>query len=98
MHFCVSAARVSLLGMTPPHFETSARRSARKIGTNWFMHALVNSRFGLSGIRELEGTIVCCFSRKKSRKPWRIWALVSMGSLNVEKERESSGGNGKFKV
>jgi hypothetical protein len=46
---------------------TSAFRSARKIGTNWFIPAFVKSRFGESGISELLGTMVCCFSRKKSR-------------------------------
>src|SRR5437763_8222072 len=50
----------------------------KKNGTNWFMPALVNSRFGESGSSDEEGTIVCCFSRKKSRKDWRIWALVIM--------------------
>ena len=42
-------------------------RAPRKMGTNWFMPALVKSRFGESGIRLDEGTMVCCFSRKKSR-------------------------------
>src|SRR3954449_6110319 len=78
MHFCVSAARVSEPGIAPAHLLTSARRSPRKMGTNWFMPALVNSRFGESGSSDDEGTIVCCFSRKKSRKDWRIWALVIM--------------------
>jgi hypothetical protein len=49
------------------------------MGTNWFMPALVNSRFGLSGISEDEGTRVCCLERKKSKKLWRIWALVMGG-------------------
>src|SRR5579862_1352862 len=78
MHFWVSAARVSLPGMAPPHLLTSAFFSPRKMGTNWFMPALVKSRFGESGRSEELGTIVCCFSRKKSRKDWRIWVLVSM--------------------
>ena len=38
------------------------------MGTNWFMPALVKSRFGESGMRLEDGTMVCCFSRKKSRK------------------------------
>ena len=42
------------------------------MGTNWFMPALVKSRLGESGMSEEEGTMVCCFSRKKSRKDWRI--------------------------
>ena len=61
----------------PAHFETSALRSPRKIGPNWFIPALVNSRFGLSGIRLELGTSVCCFERKKSRNDWRISAEVS---------------------
>ena len=76
MHFWVSAARVSLPGMAPAHLETSGARWPRKIGTNWFMPALVNSRFGESGIRLDEGTMVCPFDLKKSRNDWRISALV----------------------
>src|ERR1700710_769532 len=78
MHFCVSAARVSLAGIAPPHLLTSAFFSPRKMGTNWFMPALVKSRFGESGKREELGTMVCCFSRKKSRKDCLIWAEVSI--------------------
>src|SRR5260370_38663757 len=63
MHFCVSATRGGFHdGFCCP----------RKIGTNWFMPALVKSRFGASGSRDEEGTMVCLFSRKKSRKDWRI--------------------------
>jgi len=58
MHFCVSAARVSFDGRTPAQRETSGARSPRKIGTNWFMPALVNSRPGESGMSEADGTIV----------------------------------------
>src|SRR5262245_39118936 len=76
MHFCVSAARVSLPGMAPAHLLTSAFFWPRKIGTNWFMPALVKSRFGESGMRLDEGTMECCFDLKKSRNDWRIWALV----------------------
>ena len=39
----------------------------RKMGTNWFMPALVKSRLGESGRSDDDGTMVCCFSRKKSR-------------------------------
>src|ERR1700719_4327542 len=67
MHFWVSATRGGLqAGFCWP----------RKIGTNWFMPALVKSRFGESGRSEDDGTIVCCFSRKKSRKDLRISAEV----------------------
>src|SRR2546426_1848620 len=63
MHFCVSAVRGgSHCGLTFP----------RKIGTNWFMPALVNSRFGASGKSGDDGTMVCPFDLKKSRKLWRI--------------------------
>src|ERR1017187_6130795 len=46
------------------------------MGTNWFMPALVNSRFGESGSRVEDGTMVCPFDLKKSRNDWRISALV----------------------
>jgi hypothetical protein len=46
------------------------------MGTNWFIPALVNKRFGESGIRLEDGTIVCCFDLKKSRNDCRISALV----------------------
>src|SRR5207249_12258365 len=46
MHFCVSATRGGLqCGFTWP----------RKIGTNWFMPALVNNRFGASGNSDDDG-------------------------------------------
>ena len=45
----LSAARVSLPGTTPAHLETSGARWPRKMGTNWFMPALVNRRLGESG-------------------------------------------------
>src|SRR5471032_1190259 len=67
MHFWVSAARGGLYGhLTWP----------RKMGTNWFMPAFVKSRFGESGMRLDEGTMVCSFDLKKSRKDWRISADV----------------------
>src|SRR5256885_9722711 len=72
MHFWVSATRGgSQLGFCCP----------RKIGTNWFMPAFVKSRFGESGRSEADGTTVCCFSRKKSRKDWRISAAVMDGMM-----------------
>jgi hypothetical protein len=37
---------------------------------------LVKSRFGESGIRLDDATMLCCFERKKSRYDWRIWAEV----------------------
>ena len=55
----------------------------RKIGTNWFMPALVKSRFGESGRSDDDGTMVCCFSRKKSRNDCRISADVMMSILLV---------------
>src|ERR1051325_12058726 len=81
MHFCVSAARVSLPGTAPAHLLTSALRWPRKMGTNWFMPALVKSRFGESGMRLDDGTMVCCFDLKKSRNDWRIWTLVIMANV-----------------
>src|SRR5438552_3318185 len=63
MHFCVSATRGGIhIGFCWP----------RKIGTNWFMPALVKSRFGASGNSDEDGITVCCFDAKKSRKLWRI--------------------------
>src|SRR5271166_2127397 len=46
------------------------------MGTNWFMPALVKSRFGESGMRLEEGTMVCDFDLKKSRYDWRMSLLV----------------------
>src|SRR4051812_35473345 len=67
MHFWVSAVRGgSQAGFCCP----------RKIGTNWFMPAFVKSRLGESGRSDADGTIVCSFSRKKSKKDWRISAAV----------------------
>src|SRR5436309_14940740 len=72
MHFCVSATRGGCHeGFCCP----------RKIGTNWFIPAFVKSRFGASGSRDEDGTMVCCFSRKKSRKDCRICAEVMMSYL-----------------
>src|SRR3954468_2357015 len=67
MHFWVSAARPGLYGQGC---------WPRKMGTNWFMPAFVKRRFGLSGMRLEEGTMVCCFDLKKSRNDWRISLLV----------------------
>jgi hypothetical protein len=55
------------------------------MGTNWFIPALVKSRFGESGWRLEEGTTVWSFSRKKSRKLWRISWLVGKVGPMVEK-------------
>src|SRR5260370_11568630 len=72
MHFCVSATRGgSHDGFCCP----------RKIRTNWFMPAFVKSRFGASGRSEDDGTMECCFSRKKSRKDCLICAEVMMSIL-----------------
>src|ERR1700685_291537 len=70
MHFCVSATRGESAFFCP-----------RKIGTNWFMPAFVNKRFGESGMSELDGTMVCDFDLKKSRNDWRICVLVIMAKL-----------------
>ena len=59
------------------------------MGTNWFMPALVKSRFGESGIKLDEGTIVCCFSRKNSRKELRISALVMQRLSDCPARRRS---------
>ena len=96
MHFCVSAARVSVPGTAPAHLLTSAARSPRKMGTNWFMPAFVKRRFGESGMSDELGTMVCFFSRKKSRNDWRICVLVSM-AVYFEKGRASYTARGKGK-
>src|SRR5262245_31978271 len=61
----------------------------RKMGTNWFIPALVKRRLGASGRREDDGTMVCFFSRKKSRKLWRISAEVIGWSLAWMREFSS---------
>src|SRR5690606_19320370 len=90
MHFWVSAARVSEAGRTPAHLETSGARSPRKMGTNWFMPALVKSSPGESGRSEDDGTIVCFCWWKKSRKDWRICAEV-MGRGKAASTRGGAG-------
>ncbi len=72
MHFWVSAARVSRPGRAPAHCERFGARSPRKIGTNWFIPALVKSSPGESGSSEEDGTIVWPRFAKKSRNDWRI--------------------------
>jgi hypothetical protein len=42
----------------------------RKIGTNWFIPALVKRRFGEVGIKLAEGTMVWLFPRKNSKYPF----------------------------
>src|ERR1043166_8573609 len=101
MHFCVSAARVSLPGIAPAHLLTSGARSPRKMGTNWFMPAFVKRRFGESGMSDALGTMVCLFSRKKSRNCWRIWVLVSMARgvvWRVEKGAQATWRGAKVKA
>src|SRR5687767_3729535 len=56
------------------------------------MPALVKRRFGLSGMRLEEGTMVCCFDLKKSRNDWRISLLViivPLGAVRVGRCRRS---------
>src|SRR6187402_3107723 len=88
MHFWVSTTRGGFqVGFCWP----------RKIGTNWFMPALVKRRLGASGKSDDDGTIACCFSRKKLRKLSRISAPV-MPELNAtfSKTRElPQSGKGK---
>src|SRR5437764_4083676 len=77
MHFWVSATRGGFqTGFCCP----------RKIGTNWFIPALVKSRLGESGISDADGTMLCFFSRKKSRKDWRISAAVMNGRMLARSE------------
>src|SRR6266566_3707087 len=74
MHFCVSTTRGGFHG---------GFCCPRKIGTNWFMPAFVKSRFGASGKSDDEGTMVCFFSRKKSRNDCRICAEVINPKLSA---------------
>src|SRR5437016_1137083 len=78
MHFCVSATRGGFQG---------GLRSPKKIGMNWFIPAFVKSRLGASGSSEDDGTIVCLFSPKKSRKLWRISRLVIKRSEREPRSR-----------
>src|SRR5260370_10191554 len=75
MHFCVLATRGGFHG---------GFFCPRKIGTNWFMPALVKSRVGASANSEDEGTMLCCFSRKKSRNDCRIFAEVMLSIQQVK--------------
>src|SRR5580658_10048779 len=104
MHFWVSTARVGRPGMAPGHLSTSGTRSFRKMGTNWFMPALVKSRPGESGIRLDDGTMVCPLDLKKSKNDCRISADVMPGqykacaakfkALLAERRRRNGGGPG----
>jgi hypothetical protein len=40
------------------------------------MPAFVNNKFGESGIKLDDGTMLCSFDLKKSRNDWRISLLV----------------------
>src|SRR5258708_33864335 len=74
MHFWVSATRGGFQdGFCCP----------KKIGTNWFMPALVKRRLGASGKSGDDGIIVCFFSRKNSRNDCLIWAEVMMSKLSA---------------
>src|SRR5471032_2403265 len=97
MHFWVSAARVSRAGLAPALCETLGFSSPRKMGTNWFMPALVKSRPGESGMSDADGTIVWPCAAKKSRKDWRIWAEVMRRrtSYFVPQSRDSEGQRGR---
>src|SRR5437764_5852397 len=58
------------------------------MGTNWFMPALVKRRFGASGKSEEEGTMVCCFSRKKSRNDCLICAdVIPLTPMNTNSSK-----------
>src|ERR1700722_1003202 len=83
MHFWVSAARVGEPATAPGHLSTSAFRSLRKMGTNWFMPALVKSRPGESGIKLDDGTMECPLDLKKSKNDCRISAEVMPAHVNT---------------
>jgi hypothetical protein len=51
------------------------------------MPAFVKSRFGASGNRGEDGTIVCFFSRKKSRNDCRISAEVMLTTNKHEVQK-----------
>src|ERR1700730_2017370 len=80
MHFWVSATRGGFhAGFCWP----------RKIGTNWFMPALVKSKLGASGKSDDDGTMVCCFSRKKSRNDFRISLEVMTWGIKRDIARDA---------
>ena len=65
------------------------------------MPALVNSRFGESGMSDEDGTMVCPFDLKKSKKLWRISADVivkTLMRLNVKSGRKLAGKPGAKRV
>src|SRR5439155_26296759 len=55
----------------------------RNIGTHCFMPAFVKRRFGASGNSDDDGTMVCFFSRKKSRNDCLIYAEVMVGKVSL---------------
>ena len=70
-------------GIAPGHLSTSGARSLRKMGTNWFMPALVKRRPGESGIKLDEGTMVWPLDLKKSKKDCRISTEVIPMQISV---------------
>src|ERR1051325_677468 len=97
MHFWVSAARGARVGTAPAHLLTSAFFWPRKMGTNWFMPALVNKRFGESGMSDEDGTMVCCFDLKKSRNDWRICDEVITAKKSGAKINKIRAGEASWK-
>src|ERR1700693_3618777 len=77
MHFWVSATRGGMKG---------GFSWPRKYGTNWFMPALVNSKFGALGRKLAEGTIVCCFPLKKSKNDCLIADAFMISGLVPSRE------------
>ncbi len=47
------------------------------------MPAFVKSRFGESGMRLEDGTMLCSFDLKKSKNDWRIWVEVMVPKISV---------------
>jgi len=54
------------------------------------MPAFVKRRPGDCGSREAEGTMVCCFDLKKSKKDWRISLDVILGKFYFLNSNEGS--------
>src|ERR1700730_10229361 len=73
---CVSATRGNFAASSP-----------KKMDLNWFIPALVNINVGsFFTTIGADGTIICPFDAKKSRKAWRISVAVIMGKVNYKSE------------
>ena len=74
-----------------PFINVGGARSLRKMGTNWFMPAFVNSSPGESGIKLEEGTMVCPFGFEEIQK-----RIVEFQPMSLPRRLRIKGKSSKF--